>query len=117
LLIPPDLGRGERVRNCIWDRFYCETGRKGIRLKQEGEYSWRREMKGHIMLIAGNWCVAPAPATDLLEALSRPQDPYRDSSEQRVDDFYQHVDHKNDPPFRFDWRARPLTGLSFRKHP
>jgi hypothetical protein len=49
--------------------------------------------------------------------LTRPQDPYRDSSEELVDDFYQHMDHKNDPPFRFEWRARPITGLSYMKHP
>ena len=69
------------------------------------------------MLIAGNWWVAPAPATHLLVALTRPQDQYRDPSEKRVDGFYQQLDHKDDPPFRFDWRARPVTGLSYMKHP
>ena len=69
------------------------------------------------MLIAGNWWVRPAPATDLLVGLSLSQDPYRDPSEQRVDGFYQQLDHKDDPPFRFDWRARPGTGLSRMKHP
>ena len=41
---------------------------------------------------------------------------YRDSPEDSVDDFYQYVDHLIDPPFRFDWRARAETGLSFMKH-
>jgi len=61
--------------------------------------------------------VTPAPATDSLVGFSLPRDPYRDPSEQRVDGFYQQLDHKNDPPFRFDWRARPTTGLSYMKHP
>jgi hypothetical protein len=66
---------------------------------------------------SGDWCVRSAPATDLLVGLTLPQEPYRDPSEQRVDGFYQQLDHKNDPPFRFDWRARPYTGLSCMKHP
>ena len=46
------------------------------------------------MLIAGTGERTPAPATDLPVALTGPQEPYRDSSEQLMDDFYQHVDHR-----------------------
>ena len=34
------------------------------------------------------------PATALPVAFTAPQDQYRDSSENGVDDFYQHLDHK-----------------------
>ena len=35
-----------------------------------------------------------SPRHGLPETLTRPQEPYRDSSEQHMDDFYQHVDHR-----------------------
>jgi hypothetical protein len=66
---------------------------------------------------SGTGAVNTSPATDLPETFTRPQYPYRDPPEQHMGGFYQHKDHKNDPPFRFDWRARPDTGLSYRKHP
>ena len=66
---------------------------------------------------SGELVCGTSPRHGLPETLTRPQEPYRDSSEQHMDDFYQHVDHKYDPPFRFDWRARPITGLSCMKHP
>ena len=47
------------------------------------------------MLIAGNWGSTQFPATDLLVGLTLPQEPYRDSSQQQMDDFYQHLDHNS----------------------
>jgi hypothetical protein len=46
------------------------------------------------MLIAGTGVWTPAPATDLLVGLTLPQEPYSDPSEQRVDGFYQQLDHR-----------------------
>jgi len=50
-------------------------------------------------------------------AFRLPQDQYRDPSSKRQDEFDQQLNHVNGPPFRFDWKARTLSGLSSVKHP
>ena len=57
------------------------------------------------------------PPRDLLEALSRPQDMYRDSPEDSVDDFYQYVDHRMILLSASIGEPGHEPGFPFRKHP
>jgi hypothetical protein len=69
-----------------------------------------------IMQVAGTGGSTPAPATGLPLPLTRYADQDRKLAEQTQGKLYQHKDHNVGPPFRFDWKARPLTGLSSMKH-
>jgi hypothetical protein len=54
---------------------------------------WLSEQERAYNADSGELGADPAPATDLLVGLTLPQEPYRDSPQQQMDDFYQHLDH------------------------
>jgi len=92
---PPE----RRLQPGLAARIGCPTNRRRHNTPKSVKHpvaaiAWRRGRNGNTMLIAGTGGRRPAPATDLLVGLTLPQEPYSDPSEQRVDGFYQQLDHR-----------------------
>ena len=81
------------------------------------EFALTGRSKRRIMLVAEVGVTSISPRGRGLLAVF-PQDQHGHPSKQVVDSLYQQLDHKHDPPFRFDWRARAdYPGFPYRKHP